>query len=364
MREGEVPPEADRAGGAPHPRETACLIGQGEAEAAFLAAEAAGRLHHAWLLAGPRGVGKATLAWRIARRVIAGASGPSLDMDPAHPVFARLRALSEPRLLLLRRGWDEKAERLRAVIDVEELRRLRGFLGLSAADGGWRAVILDAAEEMNASAANALLKLLEEPPPRTLFLLVSHQPARLAATIRSRCRELRLRPLAPPDLARALAAAGRPVEDPVLLGLAGGSAGEALLLAAGGGAALWSELVGLLATLPRLDRVRLVALAESLQGREAAGRHETLHRLLARALARLARHGAAGELPEAATEAEAALLARLAPDARAAASWAEAAARVGARGARARALNLDPAQAMLDTFLDIEATALRLSAAA
>ncbi|HSF95136.1 MAG TPA: DNA polymerase III subunit delta', partial [Thermohalobaculum sp.] len=198
-------PEPDRIPGIPHPRETVRLFGQDAAERGFLAAWAEDRLHHGWLLRGPRGVGKATLAYRIARALIAdgptgggGLFGPepaqapeTLDMPADCPVAARIRAQSEPRLMVLRRSINDRG-RLRTQITIDEVRGLRRFLGLSAADGGWRAVIVDAADEMNANAANGLLKLLEEPPARTVLLLVSHAPAALVPTIRSRCRSLDL----------------------------------------------------------------------------------------------------------------------------------------------------------------------------
>ena len=143
-------PEPDRAPGAPHPRETGHLFGQSAAEAAFLDAHSGGRLHHAWLITGPKGVGKATLAWRIARFLLADAGSDdgglfgdappapaTLDIAPDHPVARRTRALSEPRLLLIRRGWDDKNKRLRTEITVDEARRIKGFLSLSATDGGW-----------------------------------------------------------------------------------------------------------------------------------------------------------------------------------------------------------------------------------
>ena len=135
MREGQIP-EPDRRAGAPHPRETSVLYGQQAAEERFLAALAAGRLHHAWLITGPPGIGKATLAWRIARHLVAGGSGGTLDMDPADPVFRRVAALAAPGVHLCRRPWDEKTERLRTAITVDEMRALKGFFQLSAIEGG------------------------------------------------------------------------------------------------------------------------------------------------------------------------------------------------------------------------------------
>ncbi|MDX5358084.1 MAG: DNA polymerase III subunit delta', partial [Rhodobacterales bacterium] len=217
-------PEPDRAEGAPHPRETRLLLGQDRAEAAFLDAYASGRLHHGWLLTGPKGVGKATLAWRIARFLLAtpedqgGFFAPappgSLDIPEDDPVARRIRALSEPRLFLLRRGPNDKGDALTREITVGEVRKMKSFFALSAADGGRRVAIIDAADELNTAAANALLKLLEEPPEGVTMLLVSHQPARLLPTIRSRCRVLALHPLTPADMASALSAAGAEVHDP------------------------------------------------------------------------------------------------------------------------------------------------------
>ena len=138
-------PEPDRAGDAPHPRETERLFGQEAAEAAFLEAWNGGRMHHGWLLTGSRGVGKATLAWRIARFLLCDppAQTDSLDPPPDHPALPRIRALSEPGLMLLRRAWDEKKKRLQAQITVEEARKLGGFFAMSS--GGRRVVLLSAA---------------------------------------------------------------------------------------------------------------------------------------------------------------------------------------------------------------------------
>lgn len=350
--------EPDRLEGAPHPRETAALHGHTAAEAAFLAASAGGRPPHAWLLTGPRGIGKATLAWRMARWLVAGDAGASLDMAAGHPVFRQLAALASPQLFLARRPWDDKGERLRTAITVEEVRALKAFFQRSAADGGHRVAIVDAADEMNGSAANALLKILEEPPPAATLVLVNHQPGALLPTIRSRCRALRLSPLGPDDLARALAGAGHAPEPDAaaaLATLAAGSAGAALALMAGDGLARYDEIAALLATAP-LDRRRAIALAEAATGRDGAVRYALTLDLLRLALSRLALSGAGAPVTPTSV-AEATLFARLGASPAQGRLWAGLVPEIVARTTHARAVNLDPAQVILDMFLQIDAAA-------
>lgn len=365
MAEVEDRLEPDRVEGAPHPREALRLFGQGAAEAQLLAGLASGRLHHGWLLAGPRGVGKATLAWRFARAALAHPPGgglfappppTTLDVAPDHPVARRIAAGAEPGLLAIRRGTDDKTGRLRAQITVDEVRRLRDFFGLSATDGGRRVVIVDAADEMNTAAANAILKLLEEPPSGALLMLIAHRPAALLPTIRSRCRMLRLQPLGPADLAAALeqALGEAPANPAALAELSAGSAGEAVRMIAGEGLALYARIVALLAGLPRLDRPALHALADDTAGRGAEARFDLTLRLMELALGRLARAAATGQpLPEAAPG-EAALAGRLGLPA---GVWARLAAEAPARARAGRAVNLDPAALVVDMALTIEKAA-------
>jgi DNA polymerase-3 subunit delta' len=372
MNDDGLLPEPDRVEGAPHPRETVQLVGQSAAEAEFLEAFNTGRLHHGWLITGPRGVGKATLAWRIARFLLAtplvqdeglfGAPPPpaTLDVAPDHPVARRLLALSDPGLFLLRRGPTDKGDRLAAEIRVSEVRKLGNFFALSAADGGRRVVIVDAADDLNTQAANAILKMLEEPPARTVLLLISHQPSGLLPTIRSRCRTLRLAPLGPHEMALALDQAGiAPEGDPAALAeLSGGSVGAAVRLLNLGGLKLYAELVGLMESLPRLDRPRALRLAEAAATRGAEDRLDLLFSLTDLLLARLARTGATGQPPPAeAAAGEAAMLARLAPDAYQGRAWADCAETIGARARHGRAVNLDPASLVLDTVFRIQQTA-------
>lgn len=364
-------PEPDRIEGAPHPRETAHVFGHAAAEAEFMRAFTSGRMHHGWLITGPRGVGKATLAWKIARFLLTapeddgglfGAPPPpaTLDVDPDHPVARRMAHLAEPRLFLVRRGANDKETALSAVIRVDEVRGLKNFLNLSAADGGRRVVIVDCADEMNPNAANAVLKILEEPPPRVTFLLISHQPFRLLPTIRSRCRELRLSPLGPDDLAAALAQAGGEAgtEDSAALAeLAGGSVGEAFRLTNLDGLTLYGQIVGLLADLPRLNRARAHALTETATGKGAEPRFDLIVTLVDLFLARLSRAAALRQLPHEAAKGEADLITRLAAHPRAAQIWAELAQGLSQRARRGKAVNLDPAALLMDMLLELEKTA-------
>lgn len=348
-------PESDRVPGAPHPRHTDALIGHGDAIASFMTAARSGRLHHGWLITGPRGTGKATLAWALARWLLA--DDPALDLTEAGltPIARRIAALSEPRLQLVRRPVDEKTGRLRAEITVDEIRRLLSFFYMSASEGGRRVAIIDSADEMNTSAANALLKMLEEPPKDAIIFLISHQPARLLPTIRSRCRELRLSPLSGEEIGRILhklEAEGDPAK---LAALSGGSVGEALRLTGQNGLEIYQRITDLFADGGRLDRRRAAALADLAAARPGADgdAFDLILTLLDRFLSRAAKAGLLGPpLPEAA-EREAEVLARLSPHDLAARGWAEAQAALSARARAGRAVNLDPSALVLDMLIGL-----------
>lgn len=359
----------DQVDGAPHPRETQRLFGQDKAERAFLDVFTGGRLHHGWLLCGPKGIGKATLAWRIARFLRAtpeahdsglfGAPAPpeTLDVAPDHPVSQRILSRAEPGIASVVRSVNDRGI-LRNDIVVDDIRGLAPFLGLSVPDGGRRVVIVDAADEMNTNAANALLKMLEEPPARTILLLIAHQPSRLLPTIRSRCRTLPLFQLDRDALVGALHQLGRSGFDDSLTALADGSVGTALRLLDHGGLPLYAECVGVLAALPRLDRPRALKLADALGGRANADRFDLLVTLLETLLARLARSGTLQQAPHPeACPGEADVFQRLAPTPPHARAWADAAADVSGRMRHGQAVNLDPGALVLDTVFRLQKTA-------
>ncbi len=307
IQDVEAAPEIDRLEGFAHPRETSALIGHANAEQELAAALASGRMHHAWLLSGPVGIGKATLAYRVATAVLAppqerDAFGLPLSVEPQASAARQVRALSHPGLLVIRRNYNLKDKRFPQSISVEEVRRLRAFLGHRGGDADWRVVIVDTADELNVNAANALLKSLEEPPERTLFLLVTSEPGRLLPTIRSRCRTLDLKRLPSADLEQAvrqaLHAAGREMPDAdavaTLTRLADGSVRRFLSLEAGGGLSLYEDIYALLAGLPRIDWSKLHQLSDTLSAANAQVRFELFFELLMELLARIIRAGARG----------------------------------------------------------------------
>lgn len=234
--ETEDVPESDRAPGCPHPRETYDLLGHKEAEKRFIQAKESGRLHHAWLLTGPPGIGKATLAYRMARSLLGGKSlmADSLNIPKSDPVAQRIESRGHGNLFVVNRPWDSKTKKFKQDIPVDTIRSIGGFLqGTPAEDGERRIVIIDSADDLNTNAENALLKMLEEPPSRTIIILLSSSPGRLLPTIRSRCLSVALKAVPQNDIRHWLEAqgSGSPEMVEACARLSRGGPGKAVALA-------------------------------------------------------------------------------------------------------------------------------------
>ena len=278
---GEAVVRLDQLDGWPAPEENANWLGDRNAEQSLLGAYRSGRIHHAWLLCGPKGIGKATLAYRFARFVLAHpdpgaaevAAASDLSVDSDHPAFRKVAARAHPNLLALQRSYNDERKRFYTELTVDQVRRTVSFFGSTSGEAGWRIAIVDPADDLNANAANALLKNLEEPPARALFLIVSHTPGRLLPTIRSRCRRLNVRSLETSTIDRALREKlgdASPVDEAQMrmaTVLAEGSLRRAIHLVEVGGGEIHRNLAQLLATAPDLD----VEAMHDFAGRVAGG---------------------------------------------------------------------------------------------
>jgi len=273
------------------------ILGQDKAVEQFAAAWASRKLHHAWLLAGPKGVGKATFAKAAARRVLAEAAGPPFDLpgietDDEHPIVKLVDAASHPDFRWLERLPKEKGEGLARDISIAQVRGLGEFMGMTAALSPWRVAVIDSMDELNREAANALLKMLEEPPPPTIFFLVSHAPGRLLPTIRSRCRRLDFSPLADDVMASILEVRAPQLngaERARVIALSSGSAGRALGFAELGLAKLEDAALAILRDGDPTN-ARRADLAADLGKKGAAERYAAFLELAPSLVAREARH--------------------------------------------------------------------------
>ncbi|WP_417794882.1 DNA polymerase III subunit delta' [Terasakiella pusilla] len=362
------------------PKTTPDLIGHDEAEKTLLDSYNSGRMHHAWLITGPRGIGKATLAYRFARfllkhgkdhqedggglfgEALPATEPDSLYVSPEAPVFRRLAAGGHADLMTIEREFDEKKNRFKGQIGVDRVRGVGAFLGKTSAEGGWRVVVIDAADEMNRNSANAVLKVLEEPPQQAVLLLLAHNPGRLLPTIRSRCRTLTLNSLSDDiivDLMAKHAPDSSPDEALGLAKLAEGSFGRALSLYEEGGLDLHKELVSLLATLPQLDVEALHKLGDKMARAGADDAFRTLGDLLRWWLGRLISQGARAKTSGLGlSEAEDALMLRILHSSdmnKLMDVWGK----IGSLFDQAQSGNLDRKQALLNSFLALEGAVKR-----
>jgi DNA polymerase-3 subunit delta' len=293
------------------------LVGHEAAEQAFLQTLATGRIPHAWMIVGPKGVGKATLAYRIARRLLAPDAGKNmvpgglfgesssrpdtLDVEPSSPAFLRVARQIHPDFRVLERRTNPKTGKLRDEIVVEDVREVIDFIRMKPALGGRRVVIVDAADDLNHNAANALLKILEEPPSQSVLVLVAHAPRALLPTLVSRCRRVTLRPLS-----EALVAEGMALRLPGLdekerrlaAMLAEGSMGRAIRVAEEGGGELFVEIAALLADWPNYEPQRLHGLADKMVGRAGSSVFDLAYEILEWWFGRFVRLASRNQRPE------------------------------------------------------------------
>jgi DNA polymerase-3 subunit delta' len=353
----------------PLPRRNDLLVGHEEAKKTVLDAWNSKRMHHAWLLCGPRGIGKATLAYRMARFVLShggegmggglfGDTPDSLYISPEDPVFRRIAGGGHGDLKVVERQYDDKKKRLQGEITIQTVRSVGGFMSKTSAEGGWRVVIVDAADELNRNAANAILKVLEEPPANAMMILIAHQPGRLLPTIRSRCRRLNLGAL-PDETVISLLDRYCPDLDSdgrfALSGLADGSIGRALQLHEVGGLELYTELVGLLEQLPGADTAALHKFCERFSGVDKEEAFVTVTALLNWWLARMIRFGATGAPPRELIEGELPAMQRMA-GAQPLDQWLEVWEKITELMSATRGLHLDRKQALLNAFFMLEDT--------
>ena len=278
-----------------HPRESKQLIGHESQTDALIAALNSNRFPHAWIFSGPAGIGKATLAYRLTRFILKYPPGsnsvdlsnsPKLDIPQNDFVFQQVAAQSHPGLKVVRRPYDQRTKRVKTEITVNEIRNLHGLFSTTTTDGGWRIAIIDCADEMNRNAANALLKMLEEPPAKSAIILISHQSGRLLPTIRSRCRMLQFKPLGEGQVTEIM---NQQLPSDIELGdedrdtlarLANGSANKALQLASGEGLKVHKNLIDLLDSLPNLSGAKAHELAERLSRRDSLEEFRFFRQLL------------------------------------------------------------------------------------
>ncbi len=320
-----------------HPRRRTDLRGHQGAEETLLRQLASGRMHHAWLFAGPRGIGKSTLAYRLARFLLAfpapqaAAERGSLYVPAEAPVAHRIAARGHADLITLERSYDAKAERLKSEIVVDAVRKASGFFARTAGEGGWRICIVDAAEDLNTEAANALLKILEEPPAHSLFILVSHQAGRLLPTIKSRCLRLDLSALSEADTMAVVATMAKQNSDEIerAARLSKGSPGRALELLNSQGAKYFDLMRQIISRSQPIDLAAKINIADGLQARDMAEDFTIFSELLLTFVADKAR--------EAALAGEGAALARVHEE-------------IGHSLRLANALNLDRRQTILDAL--------------
>ena len=279
------------------PKTNSELFGHSESEAVLMEGLRQGQLAHGWIISGPRGIGKATLAYRFARTLLSGK--PPEEISPEDPVFLRVAAGSHADLLIVEPQYDAKKEEFAREINIEQAREIAGFLSLTPGEGRWRVVIIDSVDALNTNSANAILKILEEPPAHAILLLISHNPGRLLPTIRSRCRNLTLQSLQEKDFRKAIMLASPELDSSSITALGeltNYSAGLALQFQELSAITLYNQILDLLSTLPVLDHAKLHTLADKATSGQTHANWQLLTRLVLSLCERSVRHSGGVEV--------------------------------------------------------------------
>ena len=362
---------SDKIAGAPHPMLANEIIGHSSQKLSFLSSFASNRLPQCWLLAGDMGIGKASFAWLIAKFLLTTKYQPAdlkNDLNESNinsilepqsgSILNRIISGSEQRVYIVRRGYNEKRKTFFKNISIEDVRKLQSYCSLSIADGGKRIIIIDTADDLNKSSSNALLKLLEEPPKNTIFLLISHQPNLLVPTLKSRCQKLSFSNLDQTDLGAVLTAIGCKIEpsDQVSLSiLSKGSAGAACRLLNSNCINLYSDILNISSSLPNLNTNKILQLSQNYFAKAKPGEFQIFFEMMQHFFSRLCKTGAMQKpvLPSV-TENEAKIMKNLCPNLKSAHLWSEAANITLAKLNKGYLLNIDIESLILDAFIYLE----------
>ena len=362
---------SDKIAGAPHPMLANEIIGHSSQKLSFLSSFASNRLPQCWLLAGDMGIGKASFAWLIAKFLLTTKYQPAdlkIDLNETNinsilepqsgSTLNRIISGSEQRVYIVRRGYNEKRKAFFKNISIEDVRKLQSYCSLSIADGGKRIIIIDTADDLNKSSSNALLKLLEEPPKNTIFLLISHQPNLLLPTIKSRCQKLSFSNLDQTDLGAVLTAIGCKIEpsDEVSLSiLSKGSAGAACRLINSNCINLYRDILNIASSLPNLNTNKILQLSQNYFAKAKPSEFEIFIEMMQHFFSRLCKTGVMQKpvLPSV-TDNEAKIMKSLCPNLKSARLWSEAANISLAKLHKGYLLNIDIESLILDAFIYLE----------
>ena len=362
---------SDKIAGAPHPMLANEIIGHSSQKLSFLSSFASNRLPQCWLLAGDMGIGKASFAWLIAKFLLTTKYQPAdlkIDLSKTNinsilepqsgSTLNRIISGSEQRVYVVRRGYNEKRKAFFKNISIEDVRKLQSYCSLSIADGGKRIIIIDTADDLNKSSSNALLKLLEEPPKNTIFLLISHQPNHLLPTIKSRCQKLSFSNLDQTDLGAVLTAIGCKIEpsDEVSLSiLSKGSAGAACRLINSNCINLYRDILNIASSLPNLNTNKILQLSQNYFAKTKPSEFEIFIEMMQHFFSRLCKTGVMQKpvLPSV-TDNEAKIMKSLCPNLNSARLWSEAANISLAKLNKGYLLNIDIESLILDAFIYLE----------